>query len=162
MNKSELLSGLQEEYRRWQTLLEEIGVARMDTPGVAGSWSIKDIIAHITGWRRRTVARLQALQRGEPEPPPPWPADLQTDDDINDWIYESRRSASVGEVLDESDRVFQELLTAIEGLPEDVLTNVHRVPWLEGQPLTASRLFAHFREEHESDMRAWLERTEKQ
>src|SRR5688572_20087050 len=71
MKKAELLNGLREEYRQWEVLLDEIGPARMDQPGVAGDWSIKDIVAHLTGWRRRTVARLQATQRSEPEPPPP-------------------------------------------------------------------------------------------
>ena len=40
-------------------------------------------VAHLTGWRRRTVNRLRAEGRAEPEPPPPWPAYLQTDDEIN-------------------------------------------------------------------------------
>jgi hypothetical protein len=162
MNKAELLSGLQEEYQNWQAMLDQIGPARMDQPGVAGHWSIKDIVAHLTGWRRRTVARLQAVQRDQPEPPPPWPADLQTDDEINEWIYQSRRDHSVHKVLDESHQIFQQLFAAIEGIPEEVLADVHRFPWLEGQPLTAAALFAHFHEEHEPDMRAWLARMEKQ
>ena len=160
MNKAELLRELQEEYQHWQALLDQIGPARMDQPGVAGAWSIKDIVAHITGWRRRTVGRLQALQRGQPEPAPPWPAHLQTDDDINAWIYQSRQSYSVSEVLDESHQVFQQLLAVIESLPEDVLAEVHRLPWMEGQPFNAAEFFAHFHEEHESDMRAWLTRVD--
>ena len=160
MNKAELLRELQEEYQHWQALLDQIGPARMDQPGVAGAWSIKDIVAHLTGWRRRTVGRLQALQRGQPEPAPPWPAHLQTDDDINAWIYQSRQSYSVSEVLDESHQVFQQLLAVIESLPEDVLAEVHRLPWMEGQPFNAAEFFAHFHEEHESDMRAWLTRVD--
>ena len=160
MNKAELLNGLQEEYQQWQGLLDQIGPARTDQPGVAGPWSIKDIVAHLTGWRRRTVARLQAVQHGQPEPPPPWPADLQTDDEINAWIYQSRQGRSVREVLDESHQVFQQLLAAIEGLSEEVLADVQRFPWMEGQPFSAAVFFAHFHEEHEPDMRAWLARME--
>ncbi len=161
MNRSELLNGLKEEYRSWQALLDEIGIEHMAQPGVAGSWSIKDIVAHLTGWRRRTVARFRAVQRGEPEPPPPWPAHLQTDDEINAWIYQARQGYSVREVLDESHQVFQELVAAIEGIPEDVLADVRRFPWLEGQPMSAAAFFAHFHDEHEPDMRAWLRRLER-
>ena len=121
MKKSELLNGLQEEYQKWTAFLDQIGPARMDQPGVAGDWSIKDIVAHLTGWRRRTVARLQAAQRGAPEPPPPWPAHLQTDDEINAWIYETNHGRPVRAVLDDSQQVFQQLLAAIEGLPDEVL-----------------------------------------
>lgn len=163
MKKSELLNELQEEYQKWKALLDQIGPARMDLPGVTGHWSIKDIVAHLTGWRRRTVARLQAAQRGEPEPPPHWPANLQTDDEINAWIYEANHERSVGEVLDESHQVFQQLLTAVEGLPDKVLMDVqHYLPWLEGNPFSAAVIFSHFHDEHEPDMRAWLAQVEKQ
>jgi hypothetical protein len=161
MNKSELLNGLQEEYQQWKALLDQIDPARMDQPGVTGHWSIKDIVAHLSGWRRRTVARLQAAQRREPEPPPPWPAHLQTDDEINAWIYETNHERPVREVLDESHQVFQQLLAAMEGLPDEVIMDPGRhLPWLEGQPLSAGQFFAHFHEEHEPDMRAWLAQME--
>ena len=163
MQKAELLNGLQAEYQQWAALLDEIGPARMDQPGVTGDWSIKDIVAHLTGWRRRTVARLQAAQRGEGVPPPTWPAHLQTDDEINAWIYESNRGHSVRKVLDDSDHVFQQLLAAIEGLPDEVLSDPARhLPWLEAQSIKPSDFFGHFHEEHEQDMRAWLARVEKQ
>jgi hypothetical protein len=162
MKKSDLLNGLQAEYQQWAALLDQIGPARMDQAGVTGHWSIKDIVAHLTGWRRRTVARLQAAQRREPDAPPPWPAHLHTDDEINAWIYEANHGRSVREVLDESAQVFQELLAAIEGLPDEVLIDAQRhLPWLDGQPFSAGGIFAHFHDEHEPDMRAWLARVEK-
>jgi hypothetical protein len=163
MNKPEFLSGLREEYQQWEALLDQIGEARMDEPGAAADWSIKDIVAHLTGWRRRTVARLQAAQRGEPEPPSYWPAHLQTDDEINAWIYETNRGRSVREVLDDSDQVFQQLLAAIEALPDKVLREPARhLPWLEAESIKPGDFFGHFHEEHEPDMRAWLARVEKQ
>ncbi|HEX7587856.1 MAG TPA: DinB family protein [Anaerolineae bacterium] len=160
--KSELLDGLQAEYLQWRAFLDQIGATRMDQPGVTGHWSIKDIIAHLTGWRRRTVARLQAVQRDEPDSPPPWPAQLKTDDEINAWIYESNHGRPVQDVLNDSHQVFQQLLAAIEALPDQVLLDpVHHLPWLDGQPFGAGEFFAHFHQEHEPDMRAWLARGEK-
>lgn len=162
MNKSELIAGLQEEYRGWQALLDQIGPGNMVQPGVAGHWSIKDIVAHLTGWRKRTVARLQAAQRGDPEPSHPWPAHLQTDDEINAWIYEANHKRPLREVLDESHQVFEQLLTAIEALPDEVFMDVqHHLPWWEGDSMSSDAFFAHFHEEHEPDMRAWLARDRK-
>ncbi|MFL5802387.1 MAG: ClbS/DfsB family four-helix bundle protein, partial [Roseiflexaceae bacterium] len=126
MTKTALLADLQREQEQWEALLAQIGEARMDRHGVAGEWSIKDIVAHLTGWRRRTVARLQAAQRGEGEPPPYWPAHLQTDDEINAWIYEANHERSVREVLSESHQVFQQMFAAIEGLPDEVLNDPAR------------------------------------
>ncbi len=160
MSKAELLRQLDEENRQWEELLSSIGESRMEQPGVAGFWSVKDIVAHIASWRRRTVQRLQAVARGEASPPPPWPPELKDDDTLNAWFYERERGKSVRETLDESRQVFQQLRAAIDALPDDVLSDPGRFPWLEGQPLTAAALFSHFHDEHEADMRAWLARQE--
>jgi hypothetical protein len=169
MNKSELLNWLQEEYQQWEALLDQIGEARMDQPGVNGDWSMKDIVAHLTGWQPRLTAHIQAAQRGEPEPRPPWPAHLETEDDINAWIYESNRGRSVREVLDEAHQVFQQFLAVVEGLPEDVqIDTVHQrgrdyfVVRLNDKRFAAGEFFDHFHDDHEPDVRAWLARVGKQ
>ena len=168
MQKSELLKWLQDEYQQWEALLEQIGPERMEQSGVNGDWSMKDIVAHLTGWNRWLVARLQAAGRREPEPPPPWPANLQTEDEINAWIYESNRRRSVREVLEETHQVFQELLAVIESLPEDVrIEQVHQrgrvfhLVWLDDERFPAGEFFDHFHDDHEPDVRAWLAREEK-
>ena len=163
MNKPELLNWLQEEYQRWEALLEQIDPTLMDQPGVNGDWSMKDIVAHQTGWLPRLISRIQAAQRGEAEPPPPWPAHLQTDDEINAWIYESNRERSVQEVLDESRQVFRQLFAVIEGLPDDVrIEEEWHLVWLGDQRFPIGEFFDHFHDDHEPDVRAWLARVEKQ
>jgi hypothetical protein len=156
MSKQALVDDLQAEKRRWEALLTQIGEAHMDEPGVAADWSMKDIVAHLTGWRKRTVARLQAAQQGEGEPPPPWPAHLQSDDEINAWIYAANHQRSVQEVLADSQQTMQQLVNVITALPEADLLDPYRFPWTEGEALRADMLFAHFHEEHEPDIRAWL------
>ena len=93
---------------------------------------------------------------------PPWPANLQTDDEVNAWIYEANHGRSVSEVLSDSDKSFQQLRQAIEALPDQVVMDPkHHLPWLKGQPFSPMAMFAHFHEDHEPDMRAWLARVEK-
>lgn len=137
----------------------------MDRPGVNGDWSMEDNVAHLTGWNRWLVARLQAAQRNEPEPPPPWQAQLQTEDEINAWIYESNRERPVGEVLDETQQVFQQLLAVIEGVPDEVrierIEPAYHLVWVGGQRFPAGEFFDHFHDDHEPDIRAWLARAEK-
>jgi hypothetical protein len=156
MTKATLLADLQREQEQWEALLAQIGEARMDQPGVAGEWSIKDIVAHLTGWRQQTVGRLQADLRGKPEPAPPWPTELQTDDEINAWFFATNHDRSIHDVLADSRQLFQQLVDTIAAFPEPELLDPTRFPWLEGEPLTASGLFAHFHEEHEPDIRSWL------
>ena len=73
MDKSELQNWVHESYGKWEVFLDQVGTERMDEPGVAGHWSMKDIVAHLTGWSIwNVIARLQAALRGEQEPTPPW------------------------------------------------------------------------------------------
>ena len=158
MRRADLLAQLSSENEGWESLLVEIGEDRMDEPGVAGAWSIKDVVAHLVAWRRRTVGRLEAVARGQAEPEHEWPADLHEDDEINAWFHERDRNKSVRETLAESRRVFEQLTSAIGKLPEDALDDPARFPWMEGTPLTGATLFGHFHTEHEADMRAYLSR----
>lgn len=169
MNKPELVNWLREKQREWEGFLDQTDPERMDQPGVNGDWSMKDIVAHLTGWNRSLAARLQAAQRGEPQPPPPWPAHLQAEDDINAWIYEANRERSVSEVLDESRQVFRQLVAAVENLPDDVKIEVIQSPdrefylaWVDGKRFPVGEFFDHFHDDHEPDVRAWLAQGEKQ
>lgn len=169
MKKSELLDALREENGRWEALLDQIDPARMDQPGVNGDWSMKDLVAHLTGWNRWLVARLRAAGRGEPKPPPPWPADLQSEDEVNAWIYEANRGRTARGVLDESQQVIQQLLAVLGGLPEDTRMEAaqhqgrtYLLVWCGDERFPASEFFDHFHDDHEPDVRAWLARGEKQ
>ena len=158
MRRAELLGELNAEQEAWERLLTQIGEDRMDEPGVAGAWSTKDVVAHLTAWRRRTVGRLEAVANGQPEPAPSWPAELHEDDEINAWFHARDRAKSVRDVLAESRGVFQQLVSAVAKLPEDSLDDPARFPWMEGAPLSGAAFFGHFHDEHEADMRAFLSR----
>src|SRR5207247_8777059 len=105
-SKTHLLAELHTEQAAWEALLDEIGQAHMTQPEVAGGWSIKDIVAHLTAWRRRSVRRLQVLLHHAPDFSPPWPTELREDDEINAWIYESNRDRPLADVLSESRDIF--------------------------------------------------------
>ena len=161
ISKSQFLAELRDENASWEALLAEIGEASMTQPDVAGGWSIKDIVAHLTGWRRRTVRRFQAALHHESDFTPPWPPELQEDDEINAWIYEANRDRPLADVLSDSREVFQQLLATIDAFSDDELLNLQQSFGLEGEPLSGKLLFGHFHEEHEPDMRAWLEKVRK-
>lgn len=162
MKKSDLLNWLREEIRQWDALLDQIGPERMERPGVNGDWTMKDMVAHQTGWNAWQVDRFQAALRGEPEPASPWPAELQTDDEINAWIYQTYRERSVQDMLEETRRVLQQLVTLVEALPSDVriehLEPAFYLVWLGEERFVASEFFNHYHDDHEQDVRAWMER----
>ncbi|MFZ0546830.1 MAG: ClbS/DfsB family four-helix bundle protein [Candidatus Promineifilaceae bacterium] len=160
MKKSELIDWLQEENNQWKAFVEQIDPARMEEPGVAGHWSLKDIFAHLNGWNRNLVARFQAAQRGEPEPPLPWPAHLKTDDEVNAWFYETYQDKSVTEILAESQQQFQQVLAVIDSLPDDIkiefIEPAFYLVWIGDTRYLAGEFFNHFHDDHEADIIAWL------
>ncbi len=167
MKKSDLLHWLQDAYRQWLALLEAIGPARMELPGVAAHWSMKDIVAHLNGWHPTLIGQMQAALRGEPKPPPPWPAQLQTEDEINAWIHERNRERPLSEILAETHQQMQQLLAIIEALPDDVRIGiVHHeekdfyLVWIGEERFLAGEFFDHFHDDHEPDIRAWLAKIE--
>jgi hypothetical protein len=154
----EALRGLRADIDR---AIDQAGEVRMVQPGAFGDLAFKDVIAHLTGWRLVTAARLEAGLRHE-EPAHPWPAHLNEDDhtdEINRWFYEQNRDKPVAQVVGESGETFDRCLRAIESLPEGDLLLPHRFPWL-GEwrlgPAVVSGTLLHYHEDHEPDIRAWL------
>ena len=85
ISKQQLLAEMQSEQAAWLALLAEIGQEHMTQPEAASGWSIKDIVAHLSGWRRRTVVRFQAALDPTRDMTAPWPAELgalDEDDDV--------------------------------------------------------------------------------
>lgn len=157
--KGEVLAAIEREQAAWEALLVEIGEARMLEPGPMGEWSFKDLTAHLTAWRARSLQRLEAAAKGQPEPAPVWPADLDTDG-INDWIHQANQDRLLGEVVGESRESYVRLGEIIQMLPDDALNDTRRFPWLEGAALgpaiTSGEFFSHLHEEHEPQIRRWL------
>jgi hypothetical protein len=159
-SKGQVLEAIERERNDWETLLVEVGEARMLEPGAMGDWTFKDLAAHITGWRARSLQRLEAAANGQPEPAPVWPADRQSDDEINDWIHEQNEDRLLGEVIGESRESYARLAEIVQMLPDDALNDPHRFPWLDGNALgpaiISGEVFSHFHEEHEPQVRRWL------
>ena len=70
----EQIAALRADQEFWRATAAEVGPARYAEPGPMGEWSFGDMAGHLSGWRERTLNRVLALGRGEPEPVPAWPA----------------------------------------------------------------------------------------
>jgi hypothetical protein len=151
------------EWDDWEELVGKISPERMLEPAFAGGWTFKDLIAHLNGWRSRSLDRIEAAERGQPDPPPPWPAELTDDDSINAWIHEQSQERLLMDVLTDASGSFARLRDAVEVLPEDELFDPKRFPWMDGTSLgdaiVSGDFFGHLHEEHLPDIRAWLART---
>jgi hypothetical protein len=154
VNKSMFLDTLHAGRAQWEALLAQVGEARMLQPGVAGEWSIKDIIAHVTWGERETVEVLQARALVG--------SDLWNlpQDDRNAVVFAENRDRPLHEVLAEAQQVHAQLLEALVALSEEDLTDPRRfrnmpanwIPW----QIIAGCSYEHYRQ-HTPSIRAWLD-----
>lgn len=157
-----LLDGVREVRQDLERLVAEVDKHRMEQPGSFGEWSLKDLLAHLTGWRRVTAARLEAALRHE-EPEFPWPPHLEEGkgpDAKNDWFFETNREKPIAQVMRESREAFDHVERALAALSDDDLFLPHRFAWLQGAPLVSMAVkgtIEHYRVAHEPEIRAWLE-----
>ena len=161
MDKQALLDKIQRETELWEAFLDEVGEERMEIPGATGDWTFKDVVAHLSGWRARTIERLEAGLQGRTPTFSEWPAGLEEENEveleqINNWLYERNRNRSLRDVLAESRQQFRQLYNALRALPEAELFERNRFPWMHGRPLADVAHFEHFHEEHEPELRRWL------
>jgi hypothetical protein len=162
--KAELLETIGAEHSAWQAFLAAIGEKRLLLPGAGGpEWTGKDVIAHLTAWRERTNARLQAGLRHTEPAPPPWPAEFDEEDEeglqqINAWYYRANRDRPLAAVQRESEAAWQEMADLVRAMPEADLLDSHGFAWLDGAPLGPAVLngsFEHLRE-HMAEIQEWL------
>jgi len=157
MTGARLAEILRTERTGWNALLAQVGLERMDIPGVSGEWSVKQLVAHLSWYEQAVVeGAQQVLSTGAFSRRRPAGVSM---DEQNAQIASASRVRSATAVLAEADTVFGRLLGVIEACPQDMLNDPHRlglpddmVPWLA----VANNSYAHYRE-HEPELRAWLE-----
>jgi hypothetical protein len=159
--KAGLLDWARRERAGWELLLAEVGEARLHEPGAMGGWTFKDLLCHLTAWQRHGQTALEQALGGE-RPAPPWPAGLdphRDQDRINGFIHEATRDRPLAEVLREGRRAWDQLEEGLALLPEAALVEPGHFPWMEGAalgPTVVRDATAHFHQDHEADVRAWL------
>ncbi len=123
-----------------------------------GEWSFRDLAGHLAGWRNYRCAQLEAAVHADPDPAPPWPPELEDDDEINDWIRAHDRDRSTDELIGDYDASFARLATAIEALPEEIFDDPNAFPWMGGEAVRDADFTGHLHEEHLPAVQAWLDR----
>jgi len=164
---TDVLAKIDQERTEWETLLAEIGEERMETPGASGEWTVKDVIAHISGWHTPSLVHLQGVIDGDPNAKYTWPVDYSaaaTEDEqvqiINDWLYEQNHDRPLDEVIAESRGQWDEMRNIVTGISEDQLNDPALFSRLQGTCLAdeimSGEWFSHFHDEHEQMLRDWL------
>jgi hypothetical protein len=128
---TELLQRVHDAYADFQATIAPLNERTVTAPNTIGSWSIRDVVAHVGADELWMVGQLEALLRGEQptaqssygdEILPPADIDLSTQDGRNAWQHERLARLSLAEVVEMCAVAHARLLAIIESFSDDQLT----------------------------------------
>ena len=104
---------------RWQELLASYAGLSEDAlaePGVTGTWSVKDIIAHVTVWEGEALAHLPVVLAGKR--PPRYSVTHGGIDAFNAQTTQRNLGLTLAEVVRRRDDTHRRLVELVHGVPE--------------------------------------------
>jgi len=156
--KAELIAEIRHEWLLFESLLNGLSEAQSTTSGVEGSWSVKDMLAHLSAWEKVLLDRLgAALSRQAAQYPP-----ILSEDDVhrfNAQVYAENQGRSLPAVLLEFRNLYTGVLTVLEALDEAFL--IHPMPLdypldnLIAWEIIRANTSDHY-QEHRLALEAWL------
>jgi hypothetical protein len=157
MNKDEVLDALEDEREKFMDSIEGLSDEALQTPGVVGEWSIKDIMTHLSAWEAELVKLLWQVKQNQ-KPSTAHFSDVAVDFRNQQWyaIYKGR---PLENVLADFVSVRKQTVRRVEAFNDKDLTDPQRYTWLEERALwewVAGDSFEH-EAEHRSQIQAWRE-----
>lgn len=115
MNLQEIREVVEDSWRQLDAAIAGLDDAALEEPGVVGTWSIKDVLGHVTTWEQMALRHVEQWRGGET------PAGLGTSsiDDYNASEAARRHAWALARVREESADTQQRLRATLESLTED-------------------------------------------
>jgi hypothetical protein len=135
---SDAVKRVEASWAKLMDTLKGLPDGRMSEPGVAGDWSVKDVLGHVAYWEGCAIGTVERALSGEPEPN----GSRDSVDSINDGVYQERADWTVAQALDELYGTHERFMAALRQHP-DIDSDI-----IEGDT------FEHY-DEHAADIRSW-------
>ena len=151
ISKDELLTQAAREYKAFYEALQGLSEDQLTTVWL-GTWSIRDIAAHISGWHREMIPGLERMARGER----PFPEGASYDD-VDGWnarFAAAKRDWPVADVLLELDRSHEAFMHAAAAVPDERV-----VPGKTAWKIIDQNSAHHYKE-HGEQILAWRAETD--
>ena len=144
--KEELLQQAEEEWRRLLDVAQGLSEERQLLAGVAGHWSVKDLLGHVATWDDELVKVVERFQNSGEKTSY---GGREGVDRFNESEAENKRILSFSQVWDELRRSHQHLLDFLYELPPESFTPGSYT----GDRITIEST-GHYRE-HREEMENW-------
>ena len=123
MKREQLLKRLDTAWVALDESYAGLSEAQMTTPGVAGEWSVRDILAHVATWEEEALKYLPLIIEGGR---PPRYASYGGLDAFNARMTEAKRGLSLADVLAHLAETHRQLVAYLRNVPEEQFTTETR------------------------------------
>jgi len=117
VDRRQLLKRLDKAWEAFKESYVGLSDSELMEPGVTGTWSVRDILAHVTTWEEEALTHLPLILDGGK--PPRYSVTYGGIDAFNAQMTEQKRDFSLPEVLRQLDDTHRRLIDFIESAPDD-------------------------------------------
>ncbi len=117
MDRRQLLARLDKAWVEFQESYAGLSESAMLERGVAGAWSVRDMIAHVTWWEEEALKHLPHILQGRR--PPRYSVTYGGIDAFNALMTERKKALSLAEVVREQEQTHRRVIELIEHTPEE-------------------------------------------
>ncbi len=124
MDRQQLLKRLDRAWVTFKASYAGLSESHLLEPGVTGTWSVRDIIAHVTWWEAEALEHLPLILSGGR--PPRYAVKYGGIDAFNALLTEQKKGLSLAEVLRRQSDTHRRLIDYLQGVPEEQFTGETR------------------------------------
>lgn len=127
--KDQLMEAIQVERGKLERKISRLSAEEIVFPASMGSWSVKDIMAHLVDWEQRCIGWYHAGKLGEtpitPEPGYKW-SQLPA---LNEKYYQTHKDQPLAEIQVQFRSSFQQIKGLLEAMPAAELETPGAYAW---------------------------------
>lgn len=157
VDRAELLRRLDREYYRFHKTIEILTPEQLQSPGVVGTWSIKDVVAHFIAHEQFALRELQHALRDER-----YVQDGYETVPMNNRAVAERQHQSITEVFSAWATSYQQVVTAVRELSDTDFDPAGPVVQALDDSIDGAlgnNTYDHYAE-HLPEITAWIQRQE--
>lgn len=124
MTKDDLIMLIERARAAELAMLDNVSTQEREASGTFERWSPKEVLAHISFWRSRSLNNLARVQQGE-EPDNSGEVEF---DEINRATFDRNVVRSLEDIFAESNRVFEQFVAQLKSFGEAELFERNRYP----------------------------------
>ena len=154
LSRDEILRRLALEYQRLMDTFARLTPEQWIAPGAVGTWTAKDVMAHLVFWNRFPAQELQAAVTGTSVAHPEG-----TGDEINAWAVASFQDWTPEAVYSAFVYSYGEIVDCVRSLPDSAFEADSAFEQALGDTVhgaLANNTYEHW-PIHEAQIRAWIE-----